>query len=91
MPVVASHNDLDNVPVVRVALCLKAESSIDYHLKKQIGLGFVLKELIADLTLDFRSSLSLTGECASVRCTRPRPLRTRALLEIAQSCWSQGK
>jgi hypothetical protein len=58
--VVACQNDLDNVPVVRVALCLKAESSIDYHLKKQIGLGFILKELIADLTCDFRSSLSLT-------------------------------
>ena len=38
--VVASHNDLDNVPVVRLALCLKPESNIDYHLKKQLGLGF---------------------------------------------------
>jgi hypothetical protein len=68
--VVACQNDLDNVPVVRVALCLKAESSIDYHLKKQIGLGFILKELIADLTCDFRSSLSLTGESEQSRAFR---------------------
>ena len=34
--VVACRNDWDNVPVVRVALCLKPESSIDYHLKKLI-------------------------------------------------------
>ena len=60
--VVASHNDLDNVPVVRLALCLKPESNIDYHLKKQLGLGFGFAELLVDLSCEFRCSPPLTGE-----------------------------
>jgi len=94
--VVACQNDLDNVPVVRVALCLKAESSIDYHLKKQIGLGFILKELIADLTCDFRSSLSLTN-CSSpgnscsmmssrAGCLLPLPWRANSSPRSQRKC-----
>ena len=59
--VVACRNDWDNVPVVRVALCLKPESSIDYHLKKQLGLGVGLSEILADLNCDFRCSVNIVG------------------------------
>ena len=62
------QSDVDDTDVIRLTLCFDRAASIDYALR-ELDMGFAFSDLLTELSIDFRSSLSIVDLLDSKRVT----------------------